>query len=80
MNGQTVGSIEDMGEDMNIVLKMSQFVDVVDTADILALPIIIGPTKYLLGDFVDYSMKNAIASVNRADGKHQITVDADLEK
>ena len=41
MNGVTIGSIEDDGEDMNVILKSSQFQGDVRIEDILAIPLIV---------------------------------------
>jgi multidrug efflux pump subunit AcrB len=79
MNGVTVGSIEDNGEDMNIVLKTDTFQKESRMEDILSIPFTVGPTTYSVGNFVDTRTQNAIASVNREDGKVQIAVEADLD-
>ena len=79
MNGITVWSIEDNGEDMNIVLKSSQFIEEVRPEDIQNIPLTVGATTYRIGDFINTKITNATASVSREDGKIQITVDADLE-
>lgn len=39
MNGVTVGTIDDNGEDMNVILKTSQFTDDVLLEDVLAIPL-----------------------------------------
>ncbi len=39
MNGVNIGSIEDDGEDMEVVLKTNQFLSDVKIEDILAIPI-----------------------------------------
>lgn len=79
MNGITVGSIEDNGEDMSIILKTDTFQKESRMEDILSIPFTVGPTTYTVGNFVDTRTQNAIASVNREDGKVQISVEADLE-
>lgn len=79
MNGITIGTVEDNGEDMNIILKSSKFEDDVRLEDILSLPISLGTITYSLGDFVESTLSNATASVSRTDGDVEITVDADLE-
>ena len=79
MNGVTVGSVEDNGEDMNVILKSSKFDTNVRLEDVLAIPLYVGPTRYLVGDFVDSQISNATASITRENGNIQITVDADLE-
>jgi multidrug efflux pump subunit AcrB len=79
MNGVTVWSIEDNGTDMNIVLRMSNFREKINIEDILTTTFNVWPNTYQLWNFIDYDTKNSIASVERSDGKVQITVDADLE-
>jgi hydrophobic/amphiphilic exporter-1 (mainly G- bacteria), HAE1 family len=79
MNGVTIGSIEDNGEDMNIILKTTQFRDAVRLEDILSIPISVWPTAYRIGDFIESHLTNATASISRENGNIQIAVDADLE-
>ncbi|MBX9809537.1 efflux RND transporter permease subunit, partial [Candidatus Gracilibacteria bacterium] len=80
MNGITVGSIEDNGEDMNIIIKTDTFKNEAKMEDILGISFMVGPTTYKIGNFVDTKTQNAIASVNRESGKVQISVESDLEK
>lgn len=81
MNGVNLGSIEDNGEDMSIILKSSQFDgDQVIVEDILSLPLTLGSTTYRMGDFMEVEITNAIASISREDGDIQIAVDGDLEE
>jgi multidrug efflux pump subunit AcrB len=80
MNGVTVGSIEDNGEDMSVILKTDTFQKESRMEDILSIPFTVGSTTYTVGNFVDTRTQNAIASVNREAGKVQIAVEADLEK
>lgn len=47
--------------------------------NILSIPFIIGAISYRVGEFLDTKTQNAIASVNRENGKVQIAVEADLE-
>lgn len=79
MNGVTIGTVEDDGEDMNVVLKSSQFGDDVRVEDVLSIPLTVGTTTYHIGDFVESRLTNATASITRENGDIQITVDADLE-
>lgn len=79
MNGIAVGSIEDNGDDMNIVLKSDRFIQEAKLEDILGISFTIGATTYKIGNFVDNKVQNAIASVNRENGKVQITVEGDLD-
>ena len=79
MNGVTLGSVEDDGEDMSVILKSSQFVGDVRIEDISSIPITVWSTSYRIGDFIESELTNATASVTRVDGDIQITVDADLE-
>ncbi len=78
MNGITVGSIEDNGDDMNIILKSDRFIQEAKMEDILGISFAVWPTTYKVGNFVDTKVQNAIASVNRENGKVQITVEGDL--
>ncbi len=79
MNGVTLGTVEDNGEDMDIILKSSQFVSNVRLEDVLAIPLVVGQTSYVVWDFVESKLTNATASVTRENGNIQITVDADLK-
>ena len=80
MNGITVGSIEDNGEDMSIKVKSGLFTDDVKMEDILSIPLTIGIQNFMIRDFVDTTISNATATVSRENGKIQITVESDLEK
>jgi multidrug efflux pump subunit AcrB len=80
MNGVNVGSIEDNGEDMSVILKSDKFTGNVRLEDVLAIPLQIGQTRYVIGDFVESQITNATASISRENGNIQITVDADLEQ
>ena len=79
MNGITVGNIEDNGDDMNIVLKSDRFIQEAKMEDILGISFVVWNSTYKIGNFVDTKVQNAIASVNRENGKVQITVEWDLE-
>ncbi len=78
MNGINVWSIEDNGEDMNVIIESSKFEDDVKIEDVLAIPLYVWQTRYQVGDFIDSKITNATASIKREDGNIQITVDADL--
>jgi multidrug efflux pump subunit AcrB len=80
MNGMSLGSIEDGGEDMSIILKSDQFLREVKLEDVLAIPLVVGQSRYVVGDFVDSRIAPATASISRENGNIQITVDADLEE
>ena len=79
INGITVGSIEDNGEDMDVKIRSDRFTESVKMEDILSIPIVVGDTSYVIRDFVDTTITNATATVSREDGRIQITVDANLE-
>ncbi len=79
MNGVTLWSVEDNGEDMNVIVKSSQFIDDVRLEEVLAIPLTVGQTNYVVWDFVDSQITNATASITRENWNIQITVDADLE-
>ncbi len=80
MNGVTLWSVEDDGEDMNIIVKSSQFISDVRLEDVLAIPIIVWQIRYVVWDFVESRITNATANISREDGDIQITVDSDLEE
>lgn len=79
MNGITVGTVEDNGEDMSVILKSWKFLEDVCLEDILAIPIAVWPTTYVVWDFINSTITNATALITRVDGKIQITVDGDLD-
>ncbi len=79
MNGITVGSVEDNGEDMDVKIRSDIFSESVKMEDILSIPITVGSTSYVVRDFVDATITNATATVSREDGNIQITVDANLD-
>lgn len=79
MNGLRVGSIEDNGNDMDIIIRNGDFRKDARIEDILALPLVIGPNTYSVGTFVESTLENAIASVTRVDGDIQIGVEWDVE-
>ena len=79
MNGITVWTVEDNGNDMDVVLKVDTFLSGAMMEDVMNIPFTVWPNSYRVGDFVDTKVANAIASVSRTDGKIEITVDADLE-
>jgi multidrug efflux pump subunit AcrB len=79
MNGITVGTVEDNGEDMSVVVKTDMFLSGALMEDVLGLPFTLWPTTYRIGDFVDTRAQNAVAAIKREDGNVQITVDADLD-
>jgi multidrug efflux pump subunit AcrB len=64
---------------MNVILKTDTFLHEARMEDILAIAFNVGNTSYRIGNFVDTKTQNAIATVNRENGKVQITVEADLE-
>lgn len=80
INGSNVGSIEDNGEDVDVVVKVAEYVDAVDPQAVSGHQFAFGGKTYRIGDFVDSTVKNAVASVKREDGKITITVEGDVEK
>lgn len=80
MNWITVWSIEDNGEDMNVIIKSDTFRNEAKMEDILWISFTVWTNTYKIGNFVETKTQNAIASVNREDGKVQISVESDLEK
>lgn len=80
INGVTVWTIEDNGEDMSVILKSSQFRETIVLEDILSIPIAVWAINYRIGDFVESQLTNATASITRVDWDIQITVDADIQE
>lgn len=79
MNGIMVGTVEDNGDDMDVLVKIDSFLSGANMDDVLDIPITVGNAKYRAGDLLDVTAQNAVASIQRKDGKIQITVDADLD-
>ncbi|MDQ1344443.1 MAG: multidrug efflux pump [Patescibacteria group bacterium] len=80
INGSNVGSIENDGEDIDVVVKVAEYSDAVDPQSITGHNFAFGGKTYRIGDFVDSTVKNAVASVKREDGKITVTVEGDVEK
>lgn len=79
MNGVTIGTVEDNGDDMNVVVKTDTFLSGALMEDVMNISFNMGNSTYRIGDFVDMNIQNAVAVIKREDGKVQITVDANLE-
>lgn len=79
INGIKVGTIEDNGNDRDVLLKLEKFQNDISPEDIQWITFSYAGKTYRVGDFLDVRSENAIASIKRKDGKIQITVDADLE-
>lgn len=80
MNGVGVGTIAHDGEDLDVILKYKQFINVINPDDILAHTFAVGPKTYRMGDFVEPVFKNAVASVKREAGLVTVSVGADFEE
>ncbi len=65
---------------MDVKIKTDKFSDDVKMDDILSIPINVGNGNFVIRDFVDTTLSNAIAVVTREDGNIQITVESDIEK
>lgn len=79
MNGVKVASVEDAGNDIDVLIKSSQFDGSVDLNNVFSLPITLGQNTYRIGDFIESALSNATANIARENGKIQITIDADVE-
>lgn len=79
MNGINIWTIEDNGDDMDIVLKTDAFLSGALTEDILSIQFTFWGQKYRIGEFINLQIQNSIAQVKRENGDIQITVDADLD-
>lgn len=80
MNGVGVGTLTHDGEDLDVILKYEQFIDVIQPENVLAHTFSVGSKTYRLGDFIEPVFKNAVASVNREAGLVTVTVGADFEE
>ncbi|PID83792.1 hypothetical protein CSB09_04370 [Candidatus Gracilibacteria bacterium] len=79
LNGVKVATIEDSGEDMDVVLKLDTFDG---DANIDAIQNITFPhngSVYRVADFITIQSKNSIAQISRENGEIQIEVTADIE-
>lgn len=79
LSGINIGSIVEHNEDISIILKLSDFVDAAEPRKILDHPFSLPQGRYILGDFLEYNVKNAISMVQRVDGDIYVGVEADLE-
>lgn len=79
MNGITVGTIASGEDDLDVVLKYSQYINNLRPDDILAHTFVSGGKTYRIGDFVEPVFKNAVASVKREAGLITVSVGADFE-
>lgn len=80
MNGVTVGTVPDGGEDLDVTLKYSNFTDIVKPDEVLGHTFKVGVKSYRIGDLVDTNFKNAIASIKREAGLITISVSSDVEE
>jgi HAE1 family hydrophobic/amphiphilic exporter-1 len=79
MNGVGVGTIAHDGEDLDVILKYAQFINVIKPDDILGHTFSVGSKTYRMGDFIDPVFKNAVASVKREAGLITVSIGADFE-
>lgn len=77
-NGITVGSLEDHGKDMDIILKNTKFDGDISPEYIQDISLTVGKSTYRLGEFLDIVPQNAIQSIARKNGDITISVGADL--
>ncbi len=80
LNGVNVGTIADRGEDLDIIVKYSQFTQNIDPELVTAHTFKVGNKIYRLGDLIDLSLTNAIASIKRESGLTTISIGADVEE
>lgn len=79
LNGIKVGTIEDSGNDMDVLIKSSRFRGDIDMNALFSLPIVVWANTYRVGDFIASRASNATQQISRQDGKIQITIEADTE-
>lgn len=77
MNGVTVGTIADNGEDLNIVVKYRESTSDIKPEFIEGHIFTYAGKKYRLGDFLKQNLTNSIASIKRESGMVTISVSAD---
>lgn len=80
MNWVNVWSIEDDWTDMDMIIKQSNFRDIINVDDILNSTFTYMWKTYQVWNFANYSPSNSIASISREDWKIVIVVEADVEK
>jgi len=75
----TASSIKSTYEENDIVLSIGEFEDTVTPEDIEDLIVNTRIGKVRVGDYSEFSFEPALSSINRLDGKINISVDSELE-
>lgn len=65
MNGVTIGTIADQGEDLDIVVKYKETTKEIDVNMIESHVFTYIGKKYRLGDFITANLTNSVASIKR---------------
>ncbi len=74
LNGVSVGTITDRGEDLSIVVKYREFTQTINPDLLTAHQFKWAGKTYRLGDVVNLGLTNAIASIKRETGKITVSV------
>ncbi len=80
LNGRKIASIEDDGEDMDIILKADTFEKDVSLNAIENILFYHKNTAYRIGDFVDIKAKNSVETISQENGNIQIEISADVKE
>lgn len=80
LNGANVGTIADRGEDLDIIVKYSQFAKTIDPDAVESHIFKYAGKSYRLGDLINTNLTNAVAAIKREAGLVTISVGADTEE
>ena len=80
LNGVSVGTISDRGEDLDIVVKYHEFTQSVNPDLITAHQFKWAGKIYRLGEVINLDLTNAVASIKREAGKITVSVGSDTEE
>ena len=80
VNGQNIGTVASRGEDIEMIVKYTQFKNDVNIDLLLAHIFKYAGKSYRLGDLIDANVTNAVASIKRESGLTTISIGADVEE
>lgn len=78
INGITIGSVKDDDNDIDIILKNSQFHERSTPDEIANIVFSIWKKQYRVGEFIDIIPTNSISNISRKNGNIQISLSADI--
>ncbi|NDK10237.1 efflux RND transporter permease subunit [Candidatus Gracilibacteria bacterium] len=79
LSGLSAGTIASQYEDNEIKVQIAEYKDSVSPTDIQNIIISTAQGQVRVGDYLDYSFEPALSSINRLDGKINISVESELE-